>query len=216
MSKQMLVIPKESYVKMAENLPFSTEQLNMLFKPTPKEYIRTRQMPGGGTADYVSGHYVENMLNFIFGFHWDFEVIEEEIAYGQIVLRGKLTVKGKDGETVSKTQYGRALIKFKKGTEVPLDYGNDKKAAATDALKKCASWLGIAWDVYGQEDFNQMKIQDTALETNNEVDSIESLIEKATTAEELTDKFNSFPADTQKLYAPRVAIKLKELKNAAQ
>lgn len=214
MTKQALVIQKDQYLKMAGDLPFTTEQLNMLFKPTPQEYVRQRKMPGGGIADYVSGHYVENMLNFIFGFHWDFEVVTEEVAYGQIIIRGKLTVKGKDGVPVSKTQYGRALIKFKKGTEEPVDYGNDKKSATTDALKKCASWFGIAWDVYGQEDFNQMKIQDDALKQTETVETIESIIKNAKTPEELTSKFNALPADTQKAYATAVTHKLKELKDA--
>jgi len=34
-----------------------------------------------------------------------------------------------------------------------VDFGNDMKAAATDALKKCASELGIASDVYGTAEY---------------------------------------------------------------
>ena len=37
-----------------------------------------------------------------------------------------------------------------------LDYGNDLKAATTDALKKCASELGIASDIYGANEFKEI------------------------------------------------------------
>jgi hypothetical protein len=38
------------------------------------------------------------------------------------------------------------------GKPIPLDFGNDMKAAASDALKKAASQLGIAADVYDPDD----------------------------------------------------------------
>jgi len=41
---------------------------------------------------------------------------------------------------------------------MPLDFGNDLKAAATDAKKKCASELGLFADVYSAEDFFQAEI----------------------------------------------------------
>ena len=41
---------------------------------------------------------------------------------------------------------------------VPLDLGNDFKAAATDALKKCASLLGIGADVYEADEFMEIQI----------------------------------------------------------
>jgi len=36
---------------------------------------------------------------------------------------------------------------------IPLDFGNDLKAAASDALKKCAAQLGVAADVYDPDEF---------------------------------------------------------------
>lgn len=41
---------------------------------------------------------------------------------------------------------------------IPLDLGNDFKAAATDALKKCASLLGIGADVYEADEFMEIQI----------------------------------------------------------
>jgi len=41
---------------------------------------------------------------------------------------------------------------------IPLDLGNDFKAAATDALKKCASLMGIGADVYEVDEFMEIQI----------------------------------------------------------
>ena len=41
---------------------------------------------------------------------------------------------------------------------IPLDLGNDFKAAATDALKKCASLMGIGADVYEADEFMEIQI----------------------------------------------------------
>ena len=51
-------------------------------------------------------------------------------------------------------------MKKKKDGTGYVDYGNDLKAATTDALKKCASELGIASDVYGKNEFREIKYQD--------------------------------------------------------
>ena len=40
----------------------------------------------------------------------------------------------------------------------PLDFGNDMKAATSDCLKKCASLLGIAADVYEAEEFQEIEV----------------------------------------------------------
>lgn len=163
----LIVFSKEEVSKMLGDLPFTETQLNMLMAPTPKKFIRNRPIAGGGTADFVSGHYVMNLLNYVTAFQWDFEVLEEKIKFGQIIVLGKLTLTGKNGKSVVKTQYGRASIKYPKGRNYrdenadPVDYGNDFKAAATDALKKCASLAGVAWDVYGNEDIAQLKVVDT-------------------------------------------------------
>ena len=62
------------------------------------------------------------------------------------------------GKEIIKMQFGRADIKFKKDTKEPMDLGNDLKAATTDALKKCASELGIAGDIYGTNEFKEIQV----------------------------------------------------------
>lgn len=45
--------------------------------------------------------------------------------------------------TVVRQQFGSQKIRRGRSTGVPLDLGFDLKGASTDALKKCASLLGV-------------------------------------------------------------------------
>ncbi len=132
------------------------KQVLRILAKTPEQHIYTRPGKGGGTFKYVTGSYIEKVLNYTFGWNWDFEVVSHGKEGVQVWVLGKLIVRGNTpGQQIVKTQFGRADIKMKKGTSTPLDYGNDLKAATTDALKKCASLLGIASDVYGVTEFKE-------------------------------------------------------------
>ena len=103
----------------------------------------------------------------MFGWDWDFEIIDEkfDLNIGQAYVKGRLTCRVGD-RAIVKMQFGRCDIKFKNDwvegkkipTKNPLDIGNDLKAAATDALKKCASELGIAADVYAPNEFRELSV----------------------------------------------------------
>lgn len=151
------LMPEKSGSKyMIPKTWMSESQVLRILQKTPPQHILRRPGKGGKDFDYVSGVYVTKVLNFIFGWNWDFEIMSTEEKYGQIIARGKLTVKDNKGHSIIKMQSGRADIKFKKDTKIPLDYGNDEKAATTDALKKCASLLGIASDIYGKSEFKEI------------------------------------------------------------
>lgn len=126
-------------------------QISALIKPTPREYINKRPGRGGMMFDYVSIGYVVKQLDEVFG-QWSFDV--EEVGdmnllskTGHVVVKGKLTVH-LPGKDIVKVQYGSAEIKLNRSSGKPVDVGDDFKSAASDALKKCASFLGIARDVY--------------------------------------------------------------------
>jgi len=147
---------------MLVNGPFNAKQLLMILQKTPKEHIYRRKGKGGMEWDYVTGVYVKKVLNYTFGWLWDFEVKEhgrEKSEDGELVwILGRLTIRDKSGRTaIVKEQFGRADVKYKKGTKIPVDFGNDLKAASTDALKKCASELGIASDIYGSNEFKEIQ-----------------------------------------------------------
>lgn len=133
------------------------EQIYQLLKRTPQKYIYTRPGKGGGTWSFVKVGYVQSVLNYVFAWNWDFRVISEGREGNLVWAKGELEVRLPDGQRIVKQQYGRADIKYIKGTKDPLDYGNDLKAAASDALKKCASHLGIAKDVYNPAEFQEVE-----------------------------------------------------------
>lgn len=150
----------------------NAEQLMWIFSKTPSDHIQKRPGKGGQNFDYVTGTYVKKVLNFVFGFDWDFEVVQTKETAQQVIVLGKLTVR--TGKTYSnrrelvKMQWGRADIKFPKDDKkTPLDLGNDYKAATTDALKKCAAEFGIAGDVYGKNEFKEVTVEITKKPTSN-------------------------------------------------
>lgn len=138
----------------------SEKQVLQMLQRTPQEHIYSRPGKGGGTFTYVTGAYVKKVLNFVFGWGWDFMVEKYEIMHpeknGHVIVLGKLTVKDDHGHQITKMQFGRADIKYLKGSNQMVDLGNDLKAASTDALKKCASEFGIASDVYGSQEFREI------------------------------------------------------------
>ena len=115
----------------------------------------------------------------MFGWDWDFEILDEKIMFGEAIVKGRLTCRS-NGKTIVKTQYGNKDIVYKKlqqgETErIPLSIGNDLKSAATDCLKKCASEIGIASDIYNKEEFKEIKV-DTETD-DNKLEEIKLLLQ---------------------------------------
>lgn len=152
--------PLTVYEKLGVDAQFSNEQLIHLLQNTPAEHIYKRPAKGGGQWEFVTGTYIKKVLNYTFGFLWSSEVKEVEDKYGQVVATVRLTIHKPDGSIlIWKEDIGKKDIMFKKGTQTPLDYGNDKKAAITDGLKRCAAQFGIASDVYGKEEFKEIQLE---------------------------------------------------------
>lgn len=134
----------------------SEKQITRMVERTPSKFVYQRPAKGGGKWDYVSVSYVQRVLDYCFGFNWDFQIVEHGKEQDHVWVRGKLIVKSPDGlRTITKEQFGRSEVKYKRDSKDMLDYGNDLKAASSDALKKCASMLGIARDIYGKTDYAQ-------------------------------------------------------------
>lgn len=149
----------EAELSKVENNLLNSSQLNFLLSSTPKAHIYERPAKGGGKWKFVTGTYVKKVLNLMFGWDWSFEIISHEVSieFKQVVVKGKLTVHS-NGRDIVKMQFGRQDIKFRRGSNEPLDIGNDLKGATTDALKKCASELGIASDVYAPNEFKAITV----------------------------------------------------------
>lgn len=174
-----------SKVVRTESL-LNSNQVQKIFNSTPKNFQYERAAKGGGTWTYVKSSYVRKVLDSVFGFNWDFEIettLSEAFEVAKLtntcVVKGTITARvKKDGNYVEvrKTQFGRAEVKWKmqgsapnrikvidefSKAPLPLDFGNDMKAATSDCLKKCASMFGIAADIYEKEEFVEIHLSDS-------------------------------------------------------
>jgi hypothetical protein len=114
-------ISKSELSKVKNNL-LNQEQLALLLGPTPPDHKYTRPAKGGGTWTYVTGAYIKKVLNLMFGWNWDFEIVGHEVSieFKQVVVKGRLTVRSGD-QAIVKMQFGRQDIKMKKDGTGPLD-----------------------------------------------------------------------------------------------
>lgn len=174
---------KMSQVARTDSI-FNANQVQKIFNTTNAKYKYTRPAKGGGQWTYVRTSYIRRTLDGLFGFNWDFEIMTpDEVAFNMAAMTGVVSVRGRltgrvkvDGQWVEivREQYGRAEVKWQtvtkngvktrkidewSGKPLPLDFGNDLKAATSDALKKCAAQLGIAADVYDPDEFIPMEIE---------------------------------------------------------
>ena len=99
----------------------NSAQRAFITQKTPSQFIKEHPGPAGILVKYVE----------------------------QVWVRGELTIKIQE-HTVTKGQYGGSDIKVNRGGE-PVSVADDLKAAASDCLKKCASMLGIAGDIYWRD-----------------------------------------------------------------
>lgn len=136
----------------------STELTNpelILSQPTPRHCIYKRKGRGGKTFEYVSiGYVIQKLDEYCKAIKgtWSFdstEISDTEMIKKtkNIVTKGTLTILTKD-KARSITQYGSSEVKMKSDGNGVVDLGDDFKGAASDALKKCASMIGVARDVY--------------------------------------------------------------------
>lgn len=169
--------------------PIKHNQLLIVLQRTPEEHIHQRPGKGGGQWNYVTGVYVTKILNYVFGWCWDYQIIdkgnvEENGKVISVWVLGRLTIK--DPQTMQpiliKEQFGGADVKRKRDGSL-LDFANDLKASATDALKKCASAIGIAGDVYGANEFKEIaqdKVADKVVENTEDKTELRKLLKELT------------------------------------
>jgi recombination DNA repair RAD52 pathway protein len=172
LEKEIEAIEKEETKK----IPLLVEQgivadegrAKFLAQKTPPGAIYQRKGKAGQTWKFIKGPYVIKVLNTVFGFQWDFSLTpikEGEVFYmtsKQVMVFGTLIIRDTKGNPrIIKTATGKKDIAFMKketgydekvSTNIPLDLGNDIKAAETDALKRCARLLGIGLDLYEDDE----------------------------------------------------------------
>ena len=183
-----LALVSADELSLVDSNSMNERQLKFLLMKTPKQYIHKRPAKGGGEWEYVTGGYVRKLLNLMFGWDWDFEILDEKILHGEAIVKGRLTCRS-NGRTIIKTQFGNKDVICKRGTDIPLSIGNDLKAAATDCLKKCAAEIGIAADIYNKLDFKEVQVQQVVRDSKEEKEAerLSMLMGKCITLKQLQD-----------------------------
>ena len=114
----------------------------VLCRPFPPELIKQRQGQGGKTLSYVETHAVIARLNDGCD-AWGFEIVEHQVLEEEVVVVAKLTADG----VVKMAFGGTSITRDRDGRAVSI--ADDLKAAASDAIKKAASLLGVGLELYG-------------------------------------------------------------------
>ncbi len=124
--------------------------MNRALLEKPFEPAQIRQRKGrNGVLDYVEGHNVIHRLNEALDGAWSFEITHHEVREDEVLVLGRLTAEG-----VTKMNFGVSQVTREKGSGALVSLGDDLKAAATDALKKCATFLGVGLHLYGDRPLN--------------------------------------------------------------
>ena len=100
---------------------------------------------GGVELTYVTGEQVARRLNEVLGVAgWSFRILEHGInaEADEAWALGELVADIGERRVV-RQQFGSQKIKRSRSTGAPMDLGFDLKGASTDAMKKCASLLGV-------------------------------------------------------------------------
>lgn len=137
--------------------------------PVAKHRTDTR---GGVQITYLDGETITTHLNEVFGvFGWSFTVIADGIneEADEAWCRGRLEIYKVQQldrfdpatnavitmeviHTSTREQYGSQKLKRARSSGKVLDIGFDLKGAATDALKKCASLVGVGLYLWNKDE----------------------------------------------------------------
>jgi hypothetical protein len=116
---------------------------SILEHPFAGHLVKTRRGAFGEQLSYVEGAEYIRRLNEAFEGEWSFEVVDHRVYDAEVVVVGNLTADG-----VTKMAFGGSSVTTNNQTGEVISLADDLKAAATDALKKAASLLGVGLDLY--------------------------------------------------------------------
>ena len=148
---------KEDELKEAVN--------SLITKTTPKSAVFSRQGRGNRSFTYIQAWWLIEQLNLLFDYNWDWVIDAEGIGNLHVWVRGTLVIRTVSDSgivrEIRKSAYGGQDIKFfgqgNPNAGKSIDMGDDLKGASTDAFKKAASYLGIAADIYGNHEKQEVE-----------------------------------------------------------
>jgi len=121
--------------------------MNRELLETPFTPAQIKQRKGrNGMLDYVEGHSVIQRLNEALEGAWSFEIVQHEVREEEVLVLAKLSAEG-----LVKMNFGVSQVTRERESGALVSLGDDLKAAATDALKKCATVLGVGLHLYADK-----------------------------------------------------------------
>ena len=121
--------------------------MNRELLETPFTPAQIKQRKGrNGMLDYVEGHSVIQRLNEALEGAWSFEIVQHEVREDEVLVLAKLSAEG-----LVKMNFGVSQVTRERESGALVSLGDDLKAAATDALKKCATFLGVGLHLYADK-----------------------------------------------------------------
>ena len=114
--------------------------LDVLTRPFDASEIKQRDGRKGKRFDYVETHSVIARLNEAFDGQWSFRVLDRVVTDEEIAVLGELNAGGE-----TKQQWGSK--ERNRGSSL----GDDLKAAASDAVKKCSTLFGVGLHLYSED-----------------------------------------------------------------
>lgn len=118
---------------------------SILDKPFPWDVVRTRPGAFGDELRYVEAPAYIRRLNEAFDANWSWTISDYQIRDAEVIVHGVLAAAG-----VSKHAFGGATITTNRNGET-VSLADNLKAAATDAMKKACSLLGLGLDLHNIE-----------------------------------------------------------------
>lgn len=114
----------------------------------PFDHLGQVPIGGGGTSAFIEWTDAKLRMDRAVGVdNWDWRVsdlqIQGDSSSGYAICKGSMTVRFPDGTITTKEQFGESQYVQGGGG---MTVGNAAKGASSDALKKCASLFGVAFD----------------------------------------------------------------------
>jgi len=129
-------------------------------RPIPKHLIKQRDGGFGKKLDYIEGDTVIELLDEAFGAEgWSFQIVGKYIV--QSVPKFNKKTNQMEEQPPYVEVHGRLIVpgfgvREQFGTKTLIGGASEQegasKAAATDALKKCATLFGIGLELYGDKE----------------------------------------------------------------
>jgi len=132
---------------------------------TPLKEVRKRPVHGGREANFVNIYYMTRQINLLTAFRWTSKCIEEKFRPNEedpkeIGAHMVIYIWDSTGKEYSHDAWGQKDVVRWAGDDTKgnhkkgdiISFFDDLKAAYSDGIKKCLSYVGIASDVYGNKE----------------------------------------------------------------